>query len=393
MDGLVGAQLHQQQRDQQVEHQPNHPPGMAVRQAGEEVGPGDRPGIGVGDVDLELGQHDEQAGDQQRRPGCVHHLAERHQVHLRRPHRRRRGQAGAAGGISQERPGEQLHNVEPDPARPGQDQRRPPGLPAAHRARRQEAQVVHLLGGLRNQRQQDGGANAELQQVEPGGGARPGAAVGGPVRQPVRMRGQHRAERQQVQRQPHRLGQQLEAADEGDAMRDQRQHCGGTQDVAQPERHAEEGLQHGGHDHRLDAEEDEGEAGIDQRGDGGADVAEPGAAGEQVHVYAGAGGAAADRQADDEDQHAHEQDGGDAVGEPVGHGDGAADGLQRQERHRAQRSLRHPRRRPAPRPLGGEAQRVVLQGLVGDPAVIVAAFGNDALAAYHCCSRPSLARH
>ena len=59
---LVDADLHQQQRDQHVEHQPDHAAGMAVGQAREEIRPGDRAGIGVGDVDLELREDDEGAG-------------------------------------------------------------------------------------------------------------------------------------------------------------------------------------------------------------------------------------------------------------------------------------------------------------------------------------------
>ncbi len=39
---LVDADLHQQQRDQHVEHQPDHAAGMAVGEAREEVRPGDR---------------------------------------------------------------------------------------------------------------------------------------------------------------------------------------------------------------------------------------------------------------------------------------------------------------------------------------------------------------
>ena len=63
---LVDADLHQQQRDQHVEHQPDHAAGMAMGQAGKEVRPGDRAGIGVGDVDLDLREDHEGAGQRQR---------------------------------------------------------------------------------------------------------------------------------------------------------------------------------------------------------------------------------------------------------------------------------------------------------------------------------------
>jgi hypothetical protein len=55
------ADFHQQQRQHYVEYQPYHPAGMAMGQTGEKVGPGDRARVGVGDVDLELADHYEQA--------------------------------------------------------------------------------------------------------------------------------------------------------------------------------------------------------------------------------------------------------------------------------------------------------------------------------------------
>ena len=63
---LVDAELHHQERDRDVEDQPDDAAGMRVREAREEVRPCDRAGIGVGDVDLELADGDEEAGQQQR---------------------------------------------------------------------------------------------------------------------------------------------------------------------------------------------------------------------------------------------------------------------------------------------------------------------------------------
>ena len=80
---LVDADLHQQQRDEHVEHQPDHAAGMAVGQAGKEIRPGDRAGIGVGDVDLELRQDHEGAGQRQREIGLRQHVAERLEIHVR----------------------------------------------------------------------------------------------------------------------------------------------------------------------------------------------------------------------------------------------------------------------------------------------------------------------
>ena len=65
-EGLVDAEFHQQQRDGDVEDEPDHAAGMAVGQAREKIRPGDGAGIGVGDVDLELRDHHEQAGEEDR---------------------------------------------------------------------------------------------------------------------------------------------------------------------------------------------------------------------------------------------------------------------------------------------------------------------------------------
>ena len=57
----IDAELHQEERDRDVEDQPDDAARMAVRQPREEVRPGDRARIGVRHVDLELGQNDEHA--------------------------------------------------------------------------------------------------------------------------------------------------------------------------------------------------------------------------------------------------------------------------------------------------------------------------------------------
>ena len=78
------------------------------------------------------------------------------------------------------------------------------------------------------------------------------------------------------------------------------------------------------------------------------------------------------RQAAAEDDDADDQDGGGGVGDAVVQGDGAADRLQRQERDRAERGIGDAGGGPSPRALGGEAQRVVFQRLVGNPLIILA---------------------
>ena len=61
-----------------VEHHPHHAARVAVRQAREKVGPGQRAGIGIGHVDLELRHHDEQRRGRHR-PAVVA------ETHTRRP--------------------------------------------------------------------------------------------------------------------------------------------------------------------------------------------------------------------------------------------------------------------------------------------------------------------
>ena len=80
---LVDPDLHQQQRHQHVEHQPHHAAGVAMRQPREKVRPGDRAGVGVGDVDLDLRENDEDAGQRQRHIGLRQHVAERFEIHVR----------------------------------------------------------------------------------------------------------------------------------------------------------------------------------------------------------------------------------------------------------------------------------------------------------------------
>jgi hypothetical protein len=177
---------------------------------------------------------------------------------------------------------------------------------------------------------------------------------------------------QDVENDPERLRPELKAADQRDAVDDQRNDHDGAEEIADRARDAETQLQGGREDHRLDGEEDEGEGGIDQRGDGRADVAEPGAAGQKIDVDAVAGGVIGDRQAAAENDDADDENGGGGVGDAIIKGDGAADRLQRQERNRAQRGVGDAGSGPAPRALGGEAQRIIFQRLVGNPLIILA---------------------
>src|SRR6202035_1727330 len=125
-------------------------------------------------------------------------------------------------------------------------------------------------------------------------------------------------------------------------------------------------------DHGLDRKEDEGEGGVDQRGDGRADITEAGATRQKIDVDAAFGGVIGDRQAAAEDDDTDDQDRRGGVGDAVIQGNGAADRLQRQERNRAERGVGDAGGGPAPRALGCEAQRVVFQRLVGNPLIVLA---------------------
>ncbi|MNY12458.1 hypothetical protein D3C86_1455400 [compost metagenome] len=124
-------------------------------------------------------------------------------------------------------------------------------------------------------------------------------------------------EGQDVQHDPERLGDDLETADEAHAMGDERNDHDGGDDVADPQGNAERQLQRAGHDRRLDGEEHEGEGGIDQRGDGGADVTEARAACQEIDIDAVADGVTADRQADGKHGNGRDDDGVKGVGGAV----------------------------------------------------------------------------
>jgi hypothetical protein len=131
--------------------------------------------------------------------------------------------------------GQQLENIEHDPAGTTREQSGPPGDPIGLRARRQEAQVIHLLGRLRDQREQDRGAGSERQPIEPAAASRRiAAAVMRPAAQPVGMRHHRRAQRGEIQYQPDRLRPKLKAPDQRDAVRHQRHHGHRAKNVAEP---------------------------------------------------------------------------------------------------------------------------------------------------------------
>ena len=370
---LVDADLHQQQRDQHVEHQPHHAAGMAVGQTREEIRPGDRAGIGVGDVDLELRQDDEGARQREREIGLRQHIAEGFQIHAGRLCGMFGRDAMHQREVREERARQQLQRAEHDPARAGAEQRDPPRLARCGAAvARQEAQEVDLLADLRHQREHHGSGRSEQQQIEMAVGIAVLAGEFGPLRKRMRIGPGDRGERQYMQHDPSRLRPQLETADQRDAVRHQRNDHDRADEIADRARNAEAHLQSRSENHRLDREEDEGEGGVDQRGDGRADIAKAGAAGEQVDIDAAFGGVIGNGQAAAENDDADDQDRGGGVGDAIVKRNGAADRFQGQERDGAKGGVGDAGGGPSPRALGGEAQRVIFQRLVGNPLIILA---------------------
>jgi urease subunit gamma len=315
------------------------------------------------------------------------------QVHLVRVHRALGRHRQRDRQVGQQRPAEHLQHAGDHPARPAGDHAGPPAQPptAAGPGLGHETQVVGLLAHLRDERDAHRRRGTEGQQVEAG---RPGvgvvalARVGRESLQDVGLPGEDGDEGHDQHRPPQRQRPRLQAADRGDAVRDQRDHHQRADQVAPGRRDVERQLQRVGHHRRLEGEEDEGEAGVDERGDGRSDVAEAGAARQQVHVDAVARGGDADRQPGQEDHQPGRQDRERGVDEAVLHQQRAADGLQDQEGGgAAERRLRHLPRPPLAEAAWREAQRVVLHRLARDPAVVVAPQLDDAL------RRPGRGRH
>jgi hypothetical protein len=279
---------------------------------------------------------------------------------------------------------EHLDNAQQDPARPRDQDAQVPAHAVRGGLGRHEAQEVDLLADLRDQRDADGGGGAEHQYIEP-------AVVAGAsrvvhqLRQQFRLLVQDGDEGQRHQDQPHGLGQHLDAADQGHAMRDQRDDRQRADHVAEIERQAEIQFECVGHNGRLEREQDERERGVDEGGDGRADVAEAGAAREQVHVDAVFGGVVADRQAGEKDDQADGHDGPQRVDEAVVDGDGAADRFEHQKGDGAEGGVGDAEHRPFTERARRVAQRVIFDRLVGHPGVVVAPDLDDALWRFGFC--------
>ena len=375
---LEHVELHQHQRDQGVEHHPHHAAGVAVGEAGEEVGPRQRAGVGVGDVDLELRDDDQRSGGGNRPFVVREHIFVGHQIHLVGVDRALGRHRMADRQIGQQRAAEHFEDAGNHPAGAADEHRRGPSPAVGGGALGHEAQVVHLLAHLGDQRDADGQRGAKGVDVEVAVRA-VGAGVGHHAGEDVGILVQHIHEGHDQQYQPQRLGEHLQRADDGDAVGHQRNHHQRAQQIAPRWRDVEGQLQRVGHDRRFEGEEDEGEGGVDQRGDGRAEVAEAGAAGEQIHVQPVARGVLADRDAGEEDDQPGGEDRPQRVPEAVGHQQRAAHRFEHQKGRRAKGGVGHPHLRPLAKTARRKAQRVVFKRLARHPAVVVAAHLDDAL--------------
>ena len=327
--------------------------------------------------------------------GVVEDVRKTDQVHLVRIDRLFGRYAVAQDQPGEQRAAEHLEDAGNHPARPADDDAGPPAQPGGRRLLRHEAQVIDLFRHLRDQRDADGQRRAEQVRVE----SRAAAMFAAVLPQPGQYLwlfdedegvGQHEEE------DPQRLRPRLKFADRGDAVGDQRNDDQRADQVTPRRRNPEGQFQRISHDRRLESEEDEGEGGVDQRGDRRADVAETGAACQQVHVQPVPRRHDADRQAEQEDDQASGEDRPERIDEPSLQQHRRADRFQHEKRGRAERGVGDPHLRPLAETAGGEAQRVIFERLIGDPGVVVATNLDDTLNGIgargaHCWNYPSSA--
>jgi hypothetical protein len=153
LEHFEDAELHQHQRNSDVEDQPDHAAGMAVRQTRKEIRPGDRACVGVGDIDFELRNDDESAGKSQCHLRRGEDISKCHEIHPRGFGRRGRRHEMLNRKKCQERAREQFQHAGHDPAGTCRQIGEPPAGPAATFARRQKSEEVDLLADLRDERE------------------------------------------------------------------------------------------------------------------------------------------------------------------------------------------------------------------------------------------------
>ena len=378
LKGPEHPQRHQQRGDRDVEHQPDDPPRVAVGEPREEVRPGKRSGVGVRDVDLDLRQHDKEHRHRHHPGGIVKNVGKPRQVHTRRLAGLLRRTLLLQHQEGEERAAQHFRHAGQDPAWPGHDDGGPPAPLVGSGLRRQEPQVIDLLADLHDQRAPDRAGGAEHEPVK-ATVAREVARKAGKRAKGARIADGDGGVGQGEQHEPEPLCPGLQPRDQCDAPQYERNDHDGADDVAPDNGPVQVKPQRQRHDGGLEREKDEGERRVDERGDGRADIAEPGTAGQQIDVHSVAGGVIADGQAREEGHDRDRQDRPERIGEPVVQGHDRADGLERQERHASHGCIGHAPFRPLAKRMWRVAQRVVLKGLVGHPGVVFTPDADDFL--------------
>ena len=128
----------------------------------------------------------------------------------------------------------------------------------------QEAQIVDLFADLCRQRKDHGRAETEERDIEAMVDRAEETGIAGPVAHRFKPLGCDEDEGGKLQHHPERLRPCLEPADEGHPVGDEGDDGDRADDVADRQRQSRDQFQRLGDDRRLDGEEEEGEAGIDQ---------------------------------------------------------------------------------------------------------------------------------
>ena len=228
-----------------------------------------------------------------------------------------------------------------------------------------------MLANLSQQREEHTRRHAKKEHVE-APTIRSTAGERGPRVKELRVFEQDENERRQQEYNPDRLRPGLQLVDQGHAEENDRDDHQGTHEVTDDQIQPEGQLKCLRPDRSLDGEENEGERGVDQRRDGRADVAESGAAGQQVDVHVGHAAPVGDRQAHQEDHQRYDQHGRHGVLEPEAQRDARANGFEGEERYPANRGVGHDARRPSTIRTRRVTQSVILKRLVGHPGLVFA---------------------
>ena len=215
------AQRHQQHRNQHVEHQPDHAPGMAVGEPRKEIRPGERARVGIGEIDLELRDDDKDRRHRQHPRRVVQHVGETDLVHVRRLHRLRRRNLVLQRDEGQKRTAHHLDHARHDPTGSGNQHRAPPAHAVLLGLLGQKAQVVDLFANLHHQRKRNPRTRTKHQRIEVVA-ARNAAGQRLEFSKQLRRLQVHADEGQRKQQHPDGLRPQLQRRDEGDAAHHQR---------------------------------------------------------------------------------------------------------------------------------------------------------------------------